>query len=186
MSTNIHLLLNQKQSSILSLTCLALILLVTSCGSKQHEGSLVAPAGMNILDLTKYGKPFALFVPDTSKVRLSITETTSGALEVRVGENFGISINEQATDLALVKSDLKGDDVNKLKNLIIDEASALLWESEIVQPEFHFFVNQKIENSEYSIEDIKNPEAKPFSKEEVQRMFDCAKNLKSIKAQSQS
>lgn len=171
------------RNSVFTILCISLFLLFASCGSKKSEEALIAPEGMSVLDLSKYGKSFAMLVPDTLKAPLSITETSSGALEIRVGENFGISINEQAADLTLIKSDLKADEVNKWKAYIVDEPTAIFWESEIVQPEFHFYVNQKLENSEYSIEDIKDTEAKPFSKEEVQKMFDCAKSLKAIKIQ---
>ena len=170
-------------SSILSSL---LLFFIIACGNKNAQDALIAPEGMSVLDLSKYGKSFALFVPDTLKARLRITELSSGALEIRVGENFGISVNEQAADITLMKNDIKNDEVNKLKSFITDEPSAILWESEIVQPEFHFCVNQKIENAEYSFEDIKATDAKPFSKGDIQKMFDCARNIKVIQVKTNS
>jgi hypothetical protein len=158
--------------------CLASIL--TSCSNSKEE-SIVAPEGMNVLDLSKYGKPFAIFVPDTTNAKLEVVQQSYGALDIKVGKGFAVSINEQAADIEFKKSDVKSDEVNKLKSFIVEEPNAIFWESEITQPEFHFIVNQKIGNAEYSFEDIKNNEANPFGKQAIQKMFDASKNIKPIK-----
>ena len=78
---------------------------MVSCGGKKAEQEpIVAPEGMNVLDLSKYGKPFAIFVPDTTAAKLQITEQSSGALDIKVGTNFAITINEQAADIELKKT----------------------------------------------------------------------------------
>lgn len=79
---------------------------------------------------------------------------------------------------------MKSDEVNKLKAFVVEEPGAIMWESEIVQPEFHFLINQKIGDSEYSFEDIKDPEVNPFGKETIQKMFDSAKNIKEVKKEN--
>mgnify|MGYP000898507077 CR=1 FL=1 len=158
----------------------ALSVVLFSCGEKKEEG-MVAPEGMHVLDLSKYGKPFALFVPDTVSAKLTITEQSNGALDIMVGKNFAVSINEQAADLELIKSDVKSDEVNKLAAFITDEPGALLWESAITEPEFHFVLNQKIGGADYSFEDIRNLNEKGFSKQAIQKMFDSAKTIKEIK-----
>lgn len=158
---------------------LAAIPAITSCGGKKEE-AIVAPEGMNVLELNKYGKPFAIFVPDTTHSKLVITEQSYGALEIRVGKNFAISINEQAADIDLRKKDVKEDEVNKLKSFIVEEPAAIMWESGITEPEFHFLINQKIGSSEYSFEEIKNSES-TFGKEAIQKMFDSCKNIKENK-----
>ncbi|MBX3163793.1 MAG: hypothetical protein KF900_04885 [Bacteroidetes bacterium] len=146
-----------------------------SCSEAKKE--VTAPQGMNVLNLSRYGKPFSIFVPDTNAGHFEVIEQTSGALDIIAGNNFAISINEQFADLELRKSDIKDDEVNKLKSYIIEEPDAILWESQITEPEFHFLVNKKIGTSEYSFEDIRNPEAKPFALEATQRMFDSSKNI---------
>ncbi|MBL7933757.1 MAG: hypothetical protein JNL60_17775 [Bacteroidia bacterium] len=164
---------------------LALIGVMMSCGSKKNE-EIVAPQGMHTLNLNRYGKPFAIFVPDTVAAKLTVTEQSNGALDIRVGKNFAISINEQAADINMKKQDLKDDEVNKLKNMITDEPTAIMWESQVVEPEFHFLVNQKIGESDYSFEDIKDTEANPFGKEAIQKMFDSAKNIKEVRKEPKS
>jgi hypothetical protein len=159
---------------------------IISCGGKKTGSELAAPQGMISLDLTHYGKPFALFVPDTAKAHLMITEESTGALYIRIGENFGIAINEQSGDLELLKKDLHDDEINKLKKIITEEPSALFWESEIVKPEFHFFLNKKLNNNDYSFEDIKDTEKDPFSQEDIRRMFEASRNAHEIKKETNS
>lgn len=162
-----------------------LMLACVSCGSKKNE-EIVAPQGMHTLNLNRFGKPFAIFVPDTVASRLTITEQSNGALDIKVGNTFAISINEQAADIAMKKQDVQDDEVNKLKSFIADEPNALMWESQVVEPEFHFLLNQKIGESDYSFEDIRDTEANPFSKEAIQKMFDSAKNIKEVRKEAKS
>lgn len=170
----------KKLLSIITIT--GVTLFFVACGNKGSEQEpIIAPEGMNTLDLTRYGKQFAIFVPDTTKAKLTVTEQQSGALDISVGTNFAISINEQAADIEMKKADIKGEEVNKLKSFLVEEPNAIMWESEITKPEFHFLINQKIGNTEYSIEDVKSTEAEPFGKEAIQKMFDSAKNIKEIK-----
>ncbi|MBL7910246.1 MAG: hypothetical protein JNJ41_04285 [Bacteroidia bacterium] len=175
----------KKLINLLSVAIIASTL--ASCGGKKAEQeAIVAPQGMNVLDLSKYGKPFAIFVPDTVAAKLTITEQSSGALDIKVGGNFAITINEQAADIELKKKDIKEDEVLKFKNYIVDEPTAIFWESEIVKPEFHFIVNQKIGTTDYSIEDLKSTETEPFDKETTQKMYDSAKTIKEIKKEEKS
>lgn len=170
-----HHLVSASKTIVVCFAIASSVFAFQSCSGNKEE--MKAPEGMQVLNLNRYGKPFSIFVPDTTKVHLVITEQSSGALEIKAGNNFGISINEQHADLELLRNDLKADDVNKLKAMIVDEPEAIMWESEIVQPEFHFFINKKINNAEYSFEDIKSTEAEPFKKEATQRMFDACKNI---------
>jgi hypothetical protein len=172
-----------KKISILFFA-LAVVLTVSSCGGKKEE-AIVAPEGMHVLDLSKYGKPFAIFVPDTIHSKLVVTEQSYGALDIQVGKNFAISINEQPADIELRKTDIKGDEVNKFKSFITEEPTAIMWESQITEPEFHFLLNQKIGNSEYSFEEVKSSEH-IYGKEPIQKMFDSCKNIKEIKKDQHS
>ncbi len=169
------------------LSAAVLVSSLISCGDKKKEQeAIVAPQGMNVLDLSKFGKPFAIFVPDTVAAKLLIVQQTYGALDIKVGNNFAISINEQTADIELKKKDIKEDEVNKFKNYVVQEPNAIFWESEITKPEFHFIINQKIGTTDYSFEETKTTEAEPFGKEAIQKMFDSAKNIKEIKKEPAS
>jgi hypothetical protein len=141
---------------------------------------------MHALDLSRYGKPFYLFVPDTLASKMTITEQLSGSLQIRVGKNFGIAINEQFADLQLLKEDLKNDEVNKLKKIHKDEAAAIIWESEVVSPEYHFILNRKIGDREYSFEDIRESQSNPFSMQAIEKMFESAKEAKPVNKEANS
>lgn len=177
--------ISMKKSIIKSLS-IALFLSMCSCSGDKDNQEIIAPQGMHTLNLNRFGKPFAIFVPDTVANKLSFTEQTNGALDIRVGTNFAISINEQAADLEMRRMDIKDDEVNKFKTYITDEPTAILWESEIVQPEFHFLLNQKIGDNNYSFEDIRDTENNAFGKDAIQKMFDSCKNIKEIKRESKS
>ncbi len=169
------------KKTFIALIALVGMYILSSCGDgKPKQEPIVAPEGMNVLDLSRYGKPFAIFIPDTTQAKLEIAEQTYGALDIKVGPNFAISISEQLEDLELKKSEIKDDEVNKFKSFIVEEPGAIMWESEITEPEFHFIINTTIGGAEYSIQDLKSTEAKPFSKEQIQKMFDSAKNIKEI------
>jgi hypothetical protein len=155
-----------------------------SCSGKKEEVVINAPEGMNILDLTSFGKPFVIFVPDTSTAKLQIIQQSYGPLDIVVGNNFAISINEQAADIELKRKDIKEDEVNRFRSFVVDEPSAILWESQIVSPEYHFLMNVKVGDRDYSLEDIKNTDAEPFGREAIQKMFDSAKNIKEKKKDS--
>jgi hypothetical protein len=173
--------------TVLSFIFAVVIATVTleSCGEKKTEEAKVeAPAGMITLDLSKYGKPFTIFVPDSTTSRLEITEQSWGALEIRAGKNFQISITEDPGDIELRKSDIKGDEINKFKSYVVEEPNTIMWESEITKPEFHFYTIQKIGNSTYVFEDIKSTESEPFSKESIQKMLDSAKGIKEVKKEA--
>ncbi len=164
------------------ISAIALFTSVQSCGGKKEETANVeAPAGMITLDLTKYGKPFTIFVPDSANGKIEIIEQTWGALEIKSGKNFQISITEDPGDIELRKTDIKGDEINKFKSFVVEEPTTIMWESEITKPEFHFYIIQKLGNSTYVFEDIKATDAEPFGKEAVQKMLDSAKAIKEAK-----
>ncbi|MGZ3882687.1 MAG: hypothetical protein ACXVP0_06075 [Bacteroidia bacterium] len=166
------------------ITALVLFTAIQGCGGKKEEPQIVAPAGMITLDLSKYGKPFTIFVPDSALGKLQITEQSWGALEIRSGKNFQISITEDPGDIELKKTDIKSDDVNKFKSFIVEEPGTIMWESEITKPEFHFYSIQKIGTSTYVFEDVKATDREPFGKDAIQKMLDSAKGLKEKKKEA--
>ena len=159
------------------LATLTLAVSITSCGSKDSKQNLEAPAGMVALDLSKFGKQFSVFVPDTTTAKLEVVEQSWGALEIKVGKNFHLSITEDPGDIELRKSDIKSNDVNVFKSFVLEEPLSVFWESAITQPEYHFYSIQKIGTNTYVFEDVVAEDGQPFSKESVQKMLDSAKNI---------
>jgi hypothetical protein len=171
-----------KKIVVTALILSAFTLTFISCGDKTpKQEPIAAPQGMNVLNLSKYGKPFAIFVPDTNNAKLEIMEQSWGALEIKVGNSFAVSISEDEADLNLRKADIKADEINKFKSFMVEEPTTLMWESEITKPEFHFITIQKIGTTSYTFEDVKSTDAEPFGKEGIQKMLDAAKDIKEVK-----
>jgi hypothetical protein len=170
--------MQMKKRNALSIIVAAAMIILMNPGCKQENGSENGPAGMVLVDLSKYGKAFGVFVPDTNSSKLSIQEQSSGALEITSGKNFAISIFEQPADIALRKEDIKGDEVNKLQNFIRDEPGLLFWESQITKPEFHFVMNKKIGSAEYAFEDSRETEGGTFGKDAIEKMLSCCEQAK--------
>jgi len=159
------------------LSIITLSLAISSCGGKETKQNIEAPAGMVAFDLSKYGKQFSIFVPDTTAAKLEVIEQSWGALEIKVGKNFHISITEDPGDIELRKSDIKSNDVNIFKSYVIEEPLTIMWESAITQPEFHFYSIQKIGKNTYVFEDVVPADGQPLGKEAIQKMLDSAKNI---------
>lgn len=162
---------------LIALTALAITTTITSCGGGEKKEDIQAPAGMVALDLSKFGKQFSIFVPDTTTSKLSITEQSWGALEIKVGKTFQISVTEDPGDIELKKSDIKSNDINVFKSYVLEEPLTIMWESEITKPEYHFYSIQKVGNNTYVFEDIVPADGEPLGKEAVQKMLDSVKKI---------
>jgi hypothetical protein len=154
------------------------IICFTSCGAKKEETNTVMP-GMMQVNLKINGNSLSVMVPDSTKGKMEMVEQSWGATEIKVGKEFQISISEGEGDIALMKSDIAGNDVNKFKRFLKDEPGLLFWESEITEPEFHFYMIEKVGTVSYLIEDIKDEH---FSEKGAQTMIDAAKTLKANEA----
>lgn len=165
-----------KKTFIL-LSALTISIAFQSCGTKDAKQEIQAPGGMVALDLSKYGKQFSIFVPDTTAAKLEITEQSWGALEVKVGKTFHVSITEDPGDMELRKSDIKTNEINVFKSFVIDEPTNIMWESQITTPEYHFYSIQKIGTNSYVFEDVVPADGQPIGKESVQKMFDSCKTI---------
>lgn len=152
----------------------AVVSLVNCSGGKEADESAKIP-GMVETDLTPYGMPITIMIPDSTKGKAEITEQSWGAVEIKVGKSFQISITEGEGDVALMKSDIAGNEINKFKRYVKDEPTLLFYESEITQPEFHFYTIVKAGNTSYVVEDIKG---EIFNEKDVERMIESAKSIK--------
>jgi hypothetical protein len=150
------------------------ILFLASCGGSKTEEETSIP-GMMQVQLKINGNPLSIMVPDSTKGKLEMVEQSWGATEIKVGDDFQISIEEGEGDIALTKSDIAGNDVNKFQRFLKDEPQLLFWESAITTPEFHFYTIVKPGAVSYVIQDIKGD---IFDEKAVQRMIDAAKTLK--------
>jgi hypothetical protein len=155
------------------------ILFFASCGGSKTEEATATMPGMMETTITVNGNQLSIMVPDSTRGKLEIVEQSWGATEIKVGKEFQISVTEGEGDIALTKSDIAGNDVNKFKRFVKDEPTLLFWESQITDPEFHFYTVVKPGAISYVVEDIKG---EIFSEKSTQTMIDAAKTLKAKEA----
>jgi hypothetical protein len=151
------------------------VLFFAGCGDSKTEETTTSLPGMMETNISVNGNQLSIMVPDSTKGKLEVVEQSWGATEIKVGKEFQISITESEGDIALTKSDIAGNDVNKFKRFVKDEPTLVFWESEITGPEYHFYTVVKTGNTSYVIEDIKG---EIFSEKAAQTMIDASKTLK--------
>ncbi len=159
---------------LLLLLAVPAILFFASCGGSKTDAPVSMP-GMMEVTLKINGNSLSIMLPDSTKGKMEMVEQSWGATEIKVGKMFQISISEGEGDIALTKSDIAGNDVNKFKRFLKDESGLLFWESEITEPEFHFYLVEKVGVVSYLLEDIKEEH---FNEKQIQTMIDAAKTLK--------
>jgi len=151
------------------------VLLLTNCKNQKSDDVNNSTSGIRQVQIKINGNSLSLMVPDSTKGKVEVVDQSWGATEIKVGKDFQISISEGEGDIALKKSDIAANDVNKFKRYVKDEAGLLFWESQITEPEFHFFCIQKVGTTSYNVEDIKGD---IFSEPAVQSMIDAVKSMK--------
>jgi len=164
------------------LVAMPALLIFASCGGSKTE-EVVSIPGMTQTEITVSGNKLTVLAPDSTKGPLEVIEQSWGATEIKVGKGFQISIEESDGDIALMKSDIAGNDVNKFKRFIKDEPTLLFWESEITQPEFHFYMIVKAGDKSYLIQNLKD---EMFDEKQAEAMIEAAKTLKAVEAKPNS
>ncbi len=155
------------------------LLFFSSCGGSKTEESTAPLPGMMEVGLKISGNNLLMMVPDSSKGKMEIVEQSWGATEIKVGSDFQISIEESDGDIALIKSDITGNEVFKLQRYLKDEPTLLFWEGKnanIPDARFHFYTIRKIGTSSFVIKDIETGEA--YNEKAIQTMLDAANTIK--------
>ena len=156
--------------------CLSIVL-IQSCGNGAKAEREV-PAKRNLVDLSKYGKPFTFFVPDSTiaKGDIQITEQNY-MLEVKRGRHFGLVIEEGEGNMEQLKTDLQGDEINKFKEWLVQEPNLLAWTSEITATESHFYAIVTVGNAKYVVKDLTSTDNEPYTADDVKLMVECVKSI---------
>jgi len=162
----------------LSLAFLSLIFLA-GCGNSKtdNQANSDVPPGMVAVDLSGQGLEALINVPDSTVAPLELAANGQGGADVKVGENFQITVLEGPGDMALKKNDVTHDDVRKFIRYVVDEPNFLVWEWKIegMEPDFHFYAI--IKDGEKSFE-VREVEGGVFSEKSAMQMLDAAKTLR--------
>ena len=166
------------------LAALALPLMWTACGNDQQETQEeVIPKGMVAVDLIKLGHPVKINVPDSTMGVIDTLATPNG-IQVRVGSKFDLLVNiggAEETDLAKQKSLIEATDAG-MSTFTVNDATTLIWETKFGEMSmFHFYTTVKVGDDTYYVRDNNvNPENQ-FKKEDIDRMLESAKSLRTSK-----
>jgi len=167
------------------LLMLPLALLFIQCGDgnggeEEETVEAVDLGNVDEIDLNEYGYPLVISVPAASpNIPDPIIDVLDwGAIEIRVGTNYGIQISGGDGDMALAKEDIAGDLVYGATYIVEDDDAILYaWANKHtdMEPEYRFFVIIMDGNNAYEIRNIVD---EPFSEGAAQKMFNIAKAIK--------
>lgn len=162
------------------------LIVFTACGGgetndkpEENTEETVQLKGFEELDLSDYGFNLSLMVPAAeTNGEAQVVLTERGALEVVVGDVFGIEIMFGEGDLELLKTDLKEDLVFK-SEILKEEENALIYTQDIpdsgVKTQNHFFYKAVIGADTYEVRDIMDGE---YGAGMIEKMLEAAKTIK--------
>lgn len=142
--------------------------------------------GFEQLDLTEYGFNLSVMVPAAeTHGDASVVLTERGALEIAVGQDFGIEIMYGEGDIELLKTDLQDDLVFK-SEIIKEEDNAIVYKQDIpdsgVKTQNHFFYKAVVGTDVYEVRDLMEGE---YGEGMIEKMLEAAKTLKATNSTSE-
>lgn len=167
------------------LSLFAIIVLFSACGGGEEKSSATEEETLNEnydkmiqTDLSEYGLNATIYIPDESKGKAEISETSWGSINIEVGENFGLEIIPFGMSIEDKKIELQGDLVYNTE--YIEQTENLLVFTKVIkdsdmEPEVHFFYVTKVDGEQV---EVKNTKDRTFRKEAVDKMVESAKSLK--------
>lgn len=131
------------------------------------------------VDISEYGLPLMITIPDTMNSPLNIVVQDWGETEIRVGKNFQIKIAEGG-DMELRKSDLADDLLYTQVNYTVEESDVIQYsqgksDDEHFKPKHHFYMVKSINGITYEIQDIVGEI--DFSPSAITKMLNASKAL---------
>ncbi len=184
---------------LLPFAVIATIALV-SCGGNSEADStnetdstnveVVDTKGMIELMLTEHGYDLKVMVPNEDEAKgtpvVSLNDAT-GALDIKVGENFHFSLMEDdmaylQETLTLLKSDL-AENFTFNNTIITDEENCLVYKSALKNDAereyYHFFSIVEVGGKYYSVQDDQMGE---FKQHHIDKMLKSLKTLAAVMA----
>lgn len=171
---------------LLLLTIASAPFLFTACGDKNGTDAEaeVIPAGMMALDLTNYGFPIKINVPDSTANmgKPEVEEGSSwGGVTIRIGKTFQMNINvadEETGNMAKTKEIWAAADAGT--NTYTTDTDTLLVYTTSFGEELkrnHFYKVVKVGNEKYVVRDLNDIENE-FLPEHITKMLESARSLR--------
>jgi hypothetical protein len=169
------------------LSIVFVLVLFSACGGSSEEEVVenkpVELKGYEELDLNPWGFEMAIMVPNAEENgEAQVTLTERGALEVVVGQSFGIEIMFGEGDIELLKMDLK-EDLVFTSEIIKEEENALIYKQDIpdsgIKTQHHFFYKAQLGANVYEVRDLIDGS---YGSTMIESMLNAAKTLREVKA----
>ncbi|MCC7331547.1 MAG: hypothetical protein IT232_02970 [Flavobacteriales bacterium] len=161
------------------------ISIITACGGSSNEEIVSKPVelkGYEELDLNQYGFQMGIMIPNAEENgEPNITLTERGALEITVGQSFGIEIMFGEGDIELLKMDLKEDLVFS-SEIVKEDTNSLIYKQDIpdsgIKTQHHFFYKAVVGSNIYEVRDLIDGS---YGSAMIENMLTAAKTLREIK-----
>lgn len=170
--------------NLLFLLLLVSTLYFVSCKTETpvKEEPIVKLKGHEELDLTPWGFPMLLLVPDAeNNGEAKVEATNRGALEITVGQNFGIEIIYGEGNIELFKTELD-EDLVFTAEILREDSTLLVYKQDIpdsgVKTHHHFFFKTTIDNDVYEVRDLQSEQ---FGESAIEDMIKAVKTLRIAK-----
>lgn len=158
------------------------ILTFISCGNSTtptEETQQIVIKGYEEIDLTPWGFPMTLLIPDSANNGSPKVEATNrGALEIVVGQNFAIEIIYGEGNINFFKSDLE-EDLVFTSEIIREDSTLLVYKQDIpdsgVKTQHHFFFKTVIGKDTYEVRDLQSEQ---FNEKAIEDMIKAVKTLR--------
>src|SRR6185312_9770775 len=125
----------------------------SSCKHGAEEAPLAA--GMIRMDLSPMGLPATIDIPDTTKKPHVIEARPDGSIHISVAKGFDFTINVSGMPMDRKKKDINGDDVDKFQSWVVQDSNAILYKTQMVNEEFHFYAILHKDGKTFYAEDLR-------------------------------
>lgn len=161
--------------------------ILIACGGSSEEEVIenkpVELKGYEELDLNPWGFEMAIMVPNAEENgEPNVVLTERGALEIVVGQTFGLEIMFGEGDIELLKMDLKEDLVFS-SEIVKEEENAIIYKQDIpdsgIKTQHHFFYKAQLGANIYEVRDLIDGS---YGSAMIESMLNAAKTLREVKA----
>ena len=160
------------------------LLILFSCGGDEQvvEAPPIELKGYEALDLNPWGFQMSVMVPNAEENGEPVVNLSErGALEIQVGQAFGIEIMFGEGDIELLKMDLK-EDLVFTSNIVKEEPNAIIYTQDIpdsgIKTQNHFFYKAQIGTNVYEVRDLIDGS---YGSGMIENMLNAAKTLRELK-----
>jgi len=139
--------------------------------------------GMIRMNLLSYGIPATIDIPDTTERPHVIESLPSGDLHISVQKWFNISLNVSGMNMERKKKDIAGNDVDKFQSWVAQDSASIIYKTQMVNEEFHFYaIIKKGDKTFYAEDHFQGTDGTVtnFSEPQIQSMLNAAKTLSPV------